>query len=91
MVNGTYLARNAGTGFDFFNVNARLSRTFRMTERCRLQAIVEGFNALNHANGLTRNGTFGLGTYPANPLPSFRQTTSVADSRTLQLALRLSF
>ena len=29
-VNGVFINRNAGTGFDFFNVNARLSRTFRI-------------------------------------------------------------
>ena len=27
-VNGVFINRNAGTGFDFFNVNARLSRSF---------------------------------------------------------------
>ncbi len=91
MVNGEFIGRNAGSGFDFFNVNARLSRTFRLTERLKLQAMAEAFNALNHVNGVTLNGTFGAGAYPANPLPSFRQVTSVADPRTLQLALRLSF
>ena len=33
----------------------------------------------------------GAGAYPTNPLPAFRQTTAVADPRTLQLALRLGF
>jgi hypothetical protein len=37
------------------------------------------------------NGTFGSGAYPTNPLPTFKQITSVADPRTLQLAVRLSF
>ncbi len=90
-VNGAFISRNAGTGFDFVNLNARLSRTFRLTERVRLEGIVEGFNILNRVNGVTRNGTFGTGAYPTNPSPTFGQTLSVGDPRTLQLALRLTF
>ena len=91
IVNGDFIGRNVGKGFDSFNVNARLSRTFQLTERVKLQAMAEAFNALNHVNGVTLNGTFGAGTYPSNPLSTFRQVTAVADPRTLQLALRLSF
>jgi hypothetical protein len=90
-VNGTFIARNAGTGFDFFNVSARVSRFFRVGEKLKLEGIAEAFNLLNHVNGVTLNGTFGTGNYPLSPLPAFRQTTAVADSRSLQLALRLSF
>jgi hypothetical protein len=90
-IDGTFINRNAGTGFDFFNVNARLSRTFRIGEHLRLEGMAEAFNLLNHVNGVTLNGTFGTGAYPANPSPAFRQITAVSDSRSLQLALRLSF
>jgi hypothetical protein len=90
-VNGVFINRNAGTGFDFFNLNARLSRTFPISERLRLEGIVEAFNLLNHVNGVTLNGTFGSGVYPTNPSPTFRQVTTVADPRTLQLALRVTF
>src|SRR5436305_456338 len=68
-VNGTFISRNSGTGFDFFNVNARVSRTFQIHEHVRLEALVEAFNALNHVNGVTLNGTFGTGGYPGCPLP----------------------
>jgi hypothetical protein len=91
LLNGAFIGRNTGTGFDLFNLNARLSRTFQIKERLRLEGIFEAFNVLNHVNGLIRNGTFGAGTYPSNPSPAFRQTTAVADPRTLQLALRLKF
>jgi hypothetical protein len=91
IVNGVFLGRNAGRGFDFLNVNARLSRTFQMTERWRLVAMAEAFNLLNHLNGVTLNGTFGTGPYPARPSPAFQQITAVAEPRTLQLALRVSF
>jgi Carboxypeptidase regulatory-like domain/TonB dependent receptor len=90
-VNGAFISRNAGTGFDFVNLNARLSRTFRLTERVRLEGIVEGFNLLNRVNGVTRNGTFGTGAYPTNPSATFGQTTSAGEPRAMQLALRLTF
>ena len=91
IVNGAFLSRNAGTGFDFINASTRISRTFRITEKLRLEGMAEVFNLLNHVNGVTLNGIFGPGNYPANPSPAFRQTTAVADSRSLQLALRFSF
>jgi hypothetical protein len=90
-VNGVFIGRNAGTGNDFFNVNARLSRTFAVGERWRVEAIAEAFNALNHRNNLTLNGTFGTGAYPANPSASFGQVTAVNDARSAQLALRVQF
>ena len=90
-INGVFINRNAGSGFDFLNVSARLSRTFRVSERLRLVAMAEGFNLTNHLNGVTLNGVFGTGFYPTNPSPSFRQITAVNDARSLQLALRLAF
>jgi hypothetical protein len=91
IVNGAFISRNAGTGFDLFNVNARISRTFPISEHLRLEGIAEAFNLFNHTNGVTLNGTFGPGVYPGNPAPGFKQITAVADSRTLQFALRVSF
>ncbi len=91
LADGSFIARNAGTGFDYFAVNTRLSRTFRLGSRWRVQAIAEAFNALNHRNDMIPNGVFGAGSYPANPLPSFGQATAVGDPRSLQLALRASF
>jgi hypothetical protein len=90
-VNGVFIGRNAGTGPDFFSVRARLSRTFAIGDRWRLEAMAEAFNALNHRNDLTLNGTFGSGAYPTNPAPGFGQVTAVNDARIVQLALRLRF
>ncbi len=85
------IGRNAGAGFDFLNLNARLSRTFALRERVQLQAIAEMFNALNRTNKLVPNTRFGAGIYPADPAAGFGAPTAVADPRQLQLALRLSF
>ena len=90
-VNGAFISRNAGIGNDYFSLSARLSRTFVVTERLRLDGIAEAFNALNHRNNLTKNGTFGAGAYPANPSATFGQITAVNDPRSVQLALRLRF
>jgi hypothetical protein len=91
IVNGGFISRNAGTGSDLFSVSSRISRSFSLGEHVRLEAIAEAFNALNHRNNLTKNGTFGGGTYPANPLPAFGQVTAVNDPRVVQFALRLKF
>jgi hypothetical protein len=91
LINGVFIGRNAGEGHAIVNLNARLSRTFPLGERLRLQAIAEMFNLLNHVNVATLNGVFGAGAYPSNPSPTFGQITAVNDPRTAQFALRLSF
>jgi hypothetical protein len=91
LVNGDFLARNAGVGNDLFSIGGRLSRTFSSGERVRLEVLAEAFNALNRRNNLTLNSTFGSGVYPGNPLPAFGQVTAVGDPRSAQLALRLTF
>jgi hypothetical protein len=91
IMNGDYIERNAGRGADFFNMNVRLSRIFRFTERWNLEVMAEAFNALNHRNDLARNGVFGGGAYPSNPSPTFGQITAVHDPRSLQFALRLRY
>jgi hypothetical protein len=88
---GTVIGRNSGVGFNFFNMNTRLSRTFPLGNRFRLEAIAEAFNALNHRNDLIPNGTFGTGTYPSASNSSFGQPTAVGDPRQVQLAARLTF
>ncbi len=91
LVNGNYIARNAGIGADFFSASARVSRSFRIRERLRIEALAEAFNLLNHRNDLTRNGNFGAGAYPTNPSSTFGQITAVNDPRVGQFALRVRF
>ena len=85
---GAVIGRNSGIGFDFFTVNARLSRTFALTDRFRLEGIAEAFNVLNHRNDMIPNGTFGTLT-TANR--TFDQATAVGDPRSLQIAARVTF
>ena len=91
IVNGGYIGRNVGEGNDYFSVSARVSRSFRLSERVQLESLAEAFNTLNHRNNLTKNGAFGAGAYPANPASTFGQITAVNDPRSMQLALRLRF
>jgi hypothetical protein len=88
---GAVIGRNAGTGFDFFNLNARLSRTFALSERVKLMGMAEAFNTLNHRNDMIPNATWGTGTYPSTPNATFGQATAVGDPRNVQFAARLSF
>ena len=85
------IGRNAGNGFDFFNLNTRLSRTFALGERVRLQALGEIFNTLNDRNNMIPNNSFGTGVYPTNPSSTFGQPTAVGDPRAGQVALRINF
>jgi hypothetical protein len=86
-----FIPRNAGTGSDFLSVGLRLSRSFQLPGGSRIEGLVEAFNLTNHVNTITRNATFGPGSYPANPLPSFNTVTAVGDPRTLQFGIRASF
>ncbi|CAN5557810.1 TonB-dependent receptor [soil metagenome] len=91
-IKGTVIGRNTGIGFDSFNLNARLSRTFSLTERFKVEGIAEAFNALNHRNDAIPNGTFGTGRFDLAPTnATFGQATAVNDPRSVQLAARISF
>jgi hypothetical protein len=91
IVDGAFIPRNSGAGPDFFSLNLRLSRTFPLGGRARLEALAEVFNVTNRENVVAFNGNFGAGAYPTNPSPTFRQITAVADPRTVQFGLRCTF
>ncbi len=85
---GAVIGRNAGVGFDFFTVNARLSRTFAVGDGVKVEGMVEGFNALNHRNDMVPNGTFGTGAVAS---AAFGKETAVGDPRSVQVGARVSF
>jgi hypothetical protein len=91
IVGGAFIERNAGTGPDFFSWSLRLSRSFNVGGRVRIEGLAEVFNLTNRINVVTINGVFGSGTYPTNPAPTFGQVTGVNDPRAAQFALRVRF
>jgi hypothetical protein len=86
-----FIPRNAGTGSDFFSLGLRVSRSVRLRGGASVEGLVEAFNLTNRANPITRNATFGTGSFPSSPVSSFDTVTAVGDPRTLQLGVRLSF
>jgi hypothetical protein len=86
-----FIRRNAGIGSDFFALNLRLSRAFRISDGVKLEGLVEAFNLTNRANTLTRNTNFGSGAYPTTPVSTFNQITAVGDPRTFQFGIRVTF
>ena len=68
-----------------------MSRSFRLSDNTRLEGLVETFNLTDRVNPITRNNTFGPGSYPSNPVSSFNTITAVGDPRTVQFGLRFIF
>ena len=77
------IGRNTGVGFPYQSFDSRLSRTFAMGERWKLESMIEAFNLFNHRNDQLPNTTFGN--------PSFGKPNAVGDPRQLQLGLRVTF
>jgi hypothetical protein len=91
IVNGAFLARNAGVGPDFFSMSVRLSRSFAAGAGVRVEGLVEAFNLTNRANAVSVQSNFGAGAYPANPSPGFGTATAVGDPRSVQFGVRVRF
>jgi hypothetical protein len=82
------VGRNTGRGFDYASLDLRLAKTFRFTDRFRVEALAESFNTLNRANWQLPNNIYGTG---AVPLASFAKPTAAADPRQIQFGLRVMF
>jgi hypothetical protein len=91
IVDGAFIARNAGEGDELFSMAVRASRTFPLRGSMRLEAAAEVFNVTNAVNETARNTTFGTNPYPTNPSATFNQVTAVGDPRSAQFVLRLRF
>src|SRR5262249_31599246 len=85
------IGRNSGTGFAFFTLNTRLSRTFSVGEHFKIEAIAEAFNALNHRNDMIPRNTYGPAIFPGNARSDFGTPSAVGDPRHVQLAVRINF
>jgi Carboxypeptidase regulatory-like domain len=96
------LGRNTYRGDRLANVDIRVSRLFRLTERTGLQVIAEAFNVFNTLNVTDINTVYGaanfIGREPKNfndrtpaPSPDFGAIRAVAPPREIQLSLRFNF
>ena len=86
-----FRGRNDTPGYGFKEVNLRISRTFRLTERFKLEIIGEAENLLNSLNAAcTTAGCTGAVVNTFNA-PDFKRITSATDSRQIQLGGRFRF
>ncbi len=97
------MGRNTFTAPSFWNLDSGLTKSFKPTERTRLQFRAEFFNVLNHANfddpfGATsgsanyRSTVFGQTCCSTVAPPSTQAIVDTGESgRVIQLALKLSF
>ena len=91
--------RNSGKGPNYFDVDLRLARRFRINENMGIQLLAEGFNLFNRTNFATVNNVVGsayAGSFnvkgdrtlsPSTPLGF----TSTFPKRQFQLGVRLDF
>jgi hypothetical protein len=75
--------RDVERGPAFTDIDASITRSFRLAERMRLQFRAESFNVANHPN-------FGLPVADLNS-PSFGRILSAGSPRLMQFALKLSY
>lgn len=88
---GTFgsLGRDALFSPGLFQLDAALSRLFSITERCRLEARFEAFNAINHTNFAAPTTALNSSTF--GRITSQASVNGQTDYRTLQFALKLYF
>jgi hypothetical protein len=92
VINGAVVGRNAGRGRNTYSLDPFVSRQFALYhESVKLDLRAEAFNALNHANFVTFNGTYGNGAAPATlGLPSAGVTAQLP-ARQMQFSAQVSF
>ena len=91
-----FVGRNTFTGPGAANVDVRLAREFKFTERLRWQLIAEGFNIVNRVNITGINTTqFNVRGAVLFPNPSFQSISSTGTNlfreRQYQLGTRFTF
>ena len=86
---GHYMLRQPG----YFDVDAAISRKFKITERFDVDARVEAFNVTNHPNfgGPTPSTGTGLLSSVTVSSATFGQITTAGDPRIMQGALKFTF
>jgi hypothetical protein len=88
------LGRNVGITHNYFTVDARVTRRFRISERVKLDFIAEGFNLFNRFNEAAGNPFYQV-VNAFNQRKSngkyYSQPTSAFDPRQFQFGAKLTF
>ena len=87
----TAVGRNSATLPAQVTMDLRVSRRFAIGGHAYVEGLFEVFNLFNRTNFTEINNIFGAGVYPANPLPTFGQSTQAGPPRQGQLAVRVGF
>jgi hypothetical protein len=85
------VGRNSETMDEQIIVDLRLSKRFRLGGALSIDLIAEAFNLFNRANFSEINNIFGMGAFPASPLPLYGHYEQALAPRQIQLAAKLSF
>ncbi len=93
------VSRNTGIGPDYINMNLRVSRRFRLSEKGSIQVMAEAFNIANRTNYSNVNDTVGASFAPSSNVhgsASLRPDqplgfTAAYPKREIQLGARLNF
>lgn len=91
--------RNSGVGPNYIDIDARLSRRFKLTEGVSLQFMAEAFNLFNRTNYSSVNNVVGPGFAPPFNVSGTNQVgpssplgfTAASAKRELQFGARLAF
>ncbi len=92
VINGVVVGRNTGRGNAIYDFSPFLEKSFRLTDRFRIQGRVESFNVFNHSNFVGYNSTFGnqATSSAALGLP-LTGITNQLPARSLQFMVRLVY
>lgn len=83
------VGRNTFTGPSVFNIDASLSKSFKIHDRQRIDLRFDLFNTLNHFNVTGINAVSGLDI--TKPVATFGRPTATAPGRQFQFSARYSF
>ena len=87
----TTVARNSGRMPATASVALRISRRFTVRRNVHVEPMLEVFNLFNRTNFTDVNNVFGVGPYPASPLPTFGQFVQAGPPRQAQIAVKIVF
>jgi len=87
----TTIARNSGRMPATASVAVRISRRFTVGRNVHVDPMLEVFNLFNRTNFTDVNNVFGVGAYPASPLPTYGQFVQAGPPRQAQIAVKIVF